>query len=56
MNPKTGQHHTLRDAEQKNLIGQQPESNSSSRKLLLFIYKGSIYLWKIIANERLSCL
>ena len=42
-NPKAGQQHTSPNAGQKNLIGQQPGSNSSIRKLLLLINKGGVY-------------
>ena len=40
---KKDQQRTSSDVERRNLIGQWPGSNSSVRKLLQLIYRGSIY-------------
>ena len=57
-NPKLGQRRASPDAEWKNLTGQGSGSNCSVRKVMVFIYKGSVYWWgkQNVANERLPWL
>ena len=57
MNPNMSQQHASPDAGHKNLIVQQPGSNSSVWKLLVLIYQGGVYWWgKKTGNERLPWL
>ena len=57
INLASGQRHASPDAEWTNPIGQWPGSNSSTRKLLLLIFKGGVYRGgKITAIERLPWL
>ena len=46
LNQKVGLQCSLPDDVWRNLIAQQPESNSYVRKLLLLIYKSGIYGWR----------
>ena len=57
INPKTGQYRTSPDAGWKNLIGQQPVSNSSVSRQQLLINECGVYCWrKKTINKRLSWL
>ena len=50
MNLKANQRHASTDAGQKKLRGQESGSDRSVRKLLLLVYKYSIYWWEKYKN------